>query len=46
MAVPLSDEVRALVDGRNYATLATLDPDGGPQTRVLYRASEFALPGA
>ncbi|WP_344425957.1 PPOX class F420-dependent oxidoreductase [Amycolatopsis minnesotensis] len=36
MAVPLNDAVRALVDGRNYATLATLDPGGGPQTSAMW----------
>jgi hypothetical protein len=36
-AVPidLSDNVRNLLDGDNYATIATLDPDGGPHTAVV-----------
>ncbi|ADJ50376.1 pyridoxamine 5'-phosphate oxidase [Amycolatopsis mediterranei S699] len=38
MPLTLSDEVRALVDGKNFATVATLDPDGGPQTSVVWIA--------
>ncbi|WP_206785415.1 PPOX class F420-dependent oxidoreductase [Amycolatopsis sp. MtRt-6] len=36
MALTLPDAVRALVDGRNFATVATVDPDGGPQTSVVW----------
>ncbi|MEV7093490.1 PPOX class F420-dependent oxidoreductase [Amycolatopsis sp. NPDC051045] len=36
MALTLSDDVRALIDGKNFATVATLDPDGGPQTSVIW----------
>jgi PPOX class probable F420-dependent enzyme len=36
MPLTLSDEVRALIDGKNFATVATLDPDGGPQTPVIW----------
>jgi len=36
MALTLSDAVRALIDGKNFATVATLDPDGGPQTSVVW----------
>ena len=36
MALTLPEAVRALVDGRNFATVATLDPDGGPQTSVVW----------
>ena len=32
MAIPLSNEIRALLDGRNFAHLATLMPDGSPQS--------------
>lgn len=32
MALTLSAGVRALIDGKNFATVATLDPDGAPQT--------------
>jgi PPOX class probable F420-dependent enzyme len=36
MPLSLPEAVRALVDGRNFATVATLDPDGGPQTSVVW----------
>ncbi|HET6259827.1 PPOX class F420-dependent oxidoreductase [Pseudonocardia sp.] len=36
MAITLSVGVRALVDGPNFAAVATLDPDGGPQTSVVW----------
>ncbi|MEV7037390.1 PPOX class F420-dependent oxidoreductase [Amycolatopsis sp. NPDC051061] len=36
MALTLSDDVRALIDGKNFATVATIDPDGGPQTSVIW----------
>ncbi|MFE5504539.1 PPOX class F420-dependent oxidoreductase [Amycolatopsis japonica] len=36
MAVTLPEPVRALVDGKNFATVATLDADGGPQTSVVW----------
>ncbi|RLK59801.1 PPOX class F420-dependent oxidoreductase [Actinokineospora cianjurensis] len=32
----LSEGAKALIDGANFATLATLNPDGGPQTSVLW----------
>ncbi|MGA9258827.1 MAG: PPOX class F420-dependent oxidoreductase [Candidatus Sulfotelmatobacter sp.] len=32
MAIPLSNEIRALLDGPNFAHLATLMPDGSPQS--------------
>lgn len=38
MALTLPDAVRALIDGKNFATVATLDPDGGPQTSVVWVA--------
>jgi PPOX class probable F420-dependent enzyme len=40
MAATLSATTRALVDGRNYATLATLNPDGSPQTSVVWIARD------
>lgn len=40
MAVPLSDEARRLADGANFATVATLNPDGGPQTSVIWVARD------
>ena len=36
MGIPLSDAVLRLVDGRNYAVLATVNPDGSPQTSVIW----------
>ncbi|NUT45716.1 MAG: PPOX class F420-dependent oxidoreductase [Saccharothrix sp.] len=36
MAVTLSPVTRALVDGKNFATLATLNADGSPQTSVVW----------
>jgi PPOX class probable F420-dependent enzyme len=32
----LDDTTRQLVDGRNFASLATLNPDGSPQTSVTW----------
>ena len=32
----LNDEIRRLLDGPNYAVLATLNPDGGPQTSAMW----------
>jgi Pyridoxamine 5'-phosphate oxidase len=32
MAIPLSNEIRELLDGPNFAHLATLMPDGSPQS--------------
>ena len=32
MSIPLSDEIRALIDAPNFAHLATLMPDGSPQS--------------
>lgn len=36
MPVPLDDNARALLDGKNFATVATLDPDGSPHTSVVW----------
>jgi PPOX class probable F420-dependent enzyme len=36
MGFELSEAARALLDGRNYAVLATVNPDGGPQTSVMW----------
>ncbi|MFC7622350.1 PPOX class F420-dependent oxidoreductase [Microlunatus sp. GCM10028923] len=36
MTVTLNEKVRALVDGRNYAVLATVNPDGAPQTSPMW----------
>jgi PPOX class probable F420-dependent enzyme len=40
MAVTLSAATRALVDERNYCVLATLNPDGSPQTSVVWVARD------
>jgi len=55
MAIPLSDEIRTLLDGPNFAHLATLMPDGSPQSvpvwigreddRVLICTGEGSLKG-
>ena len=36
MSISLSDATLALLDGKNYAVLATINPDGSPQTSVLW----------
>ena len=36
MGIPLSETTLRLLDGRNYAILATVNPDGSPQTSVLW----------
>ncbi|MGW0785513.1 PPOX class F420-dependent oxidoreductase [Streptomyces sp. NPDC002913] len=34
--VALGAQARDLIDGRNFAVVATLNPDGGPQTSVVW----------
>ena len=36
MGIPFSEATLRLLDGRNYAVLATLNPDGSPQTSVMW----------
>jgi PPOX class probable F420-dependent enzyme len=36
MSIQLSESALRLVDGRNYAVLATVNPDGSPQTSVVW----------
>ena len=36
MSISLSDATLALLDGRNYAVLATVNADGSPQTSVVW----------
>ena len=36
MAVALDEVARKLLDGRNFATVATLNPGGGPQASVVW----------
>ena len=40
MAVPLADEIKALVDRPNFAHLSTLMPDGSPQSAPVWIARE------
>lgn len=35
MGIQLSDAARALLAGKNYAVLATINPDGSPHTSVM-----------
>jgi PPOX class probable F420-dependent enzyme len=45
MGIPLSDDTKALLDGANFAHLATLMPDGSPQSVPVWvgREGEFVL---
>lgn len=36
MTASFDEATRNLLDGRNFATVATLNPDGGPQTSVVW----------
>ena len=36
MGIPLSEATLKLVDGKNYAVLATVNADGSPQTSVVW----------
>jgi PPOX class probable F420-dependent enzyme len=36
MGLSLNEASRALVDDKNFATIATLNPDGSPQTSVVW----------
>ncbi|MFC9795961.1 PPOX class F420-dependent oxidoreductase [Streptomyces sp. NPDC057695] len=36
MTLEMNDAVRALLDARHMAVLATLDPDGSPQSSVVW----------
>jgi PPOX class probable F420-dependent enzyme len=36
MGIPLSEATLRLIDGKNYAVLATVNPDGSPQTSVMW----------
>jgi PPOX class probable F420-dependent enzyme len=36
MGIALSDTARRLLDTTTFATVATLNPDGGPQTSVVW----------
>jgi PPOX class probable F420-dependent enzyme len=36
MSISLSAETRRILDGPNYAVLATVNPDGSPQTSAMW----------
>jgi PPOX class probable F420-dependent enzyme len=36
MGIALNDEIRRLLDGRHFGVLATINPDGGPQTSAMW----------
>jgi Pyridoxamine 5'-phosphate oxidase len=36
MPIALIQPTLSLLDGRNYAVLATVNPDGSPQTSVVW----------
>lgn len=36
MTIPLTQATLRLIDGKNYAVLATVNPDGSPQTSVIW----------
>ncbi|MBC2877549.1 MULTISPECIES: PPOX class F420-dependent oxidoreductase [Streptomyces] len=40
MSVAFDEETRKLLDGRNFATIATLGRDGAPQTSVVWIARD------
>jgi PPOX class probable F420-dependent enzyme len=40
MAIPLSNDVRALLDSPNFVHLATLMPDGSPQSVPVWAARD------
>ena len=40
MGITLNDEIRRLLDGRHFAVLATINPDGGPQTSAMWVGRE------
>jgi PPOX class probable F420-dependent enzyme len=47
--VRLNDKVRTLFDGKNFAVLSTLEPDGAPHSTVVWANRDgdhilFALP--
>lgn len=40
MTAALTDAARRLLDGRSFATVATVNPDGQPQTSVVWVARD------
>ena len=43
MGVPLPDELKAVIDGKNFAHLTTLDPDGSPHATAMWVARDGDL---
>jgi hypothetical protein len=41
MGIRLSESAIRLIDGRNYAVLATVNADGSPQTSVMWVGRRF-----
>ena len=40
MGIALNDHICRLLDGRHFAVLATINPDGGPQTSAMWVARD------
>jgi PPOX class probable F420-dependent enzyme len=40
MGIALNDEIRRLLDGRHFAVLATVNPDGAPQSSAMWVARD------
>lgn len=40
MSRQLSDEARTLVDAKNFAVVSTIEPDGAPQTSLVWISRE------
>jgi PPOX class probable F420-dependent enzyme len=40
MGITLNDEIRRLLDGRHFAVLATINPDGSPQSSAMWVGRE------
>ncbi len=36
MAITFDAATRRILDGKNFATVATVNPDGGPQASVVW----------
>ena len=43
MGIPLSDDVKALIRSANFAHLATLMPDGSPQSAPVWSTSRATV---
>ncbi|MFJ6134753.1 PPOX class F420-dependent oxidoreductase [Kitasatospora sp. NPDC092286] len=40
MTAHLTDQAKALIDGRSFAVVSTVQPDGGPQSSVVWVARD------